>query len=97
MSVFDSILKSIGGAPDDVENLAKQVGIDPAMAEKAIAALGHAQLSLHDFVRQCRQRFVQRPAGAAQGSTGAVKDDELDRMPRNDGAERTIGAVEIAA
>ncbi len=37
MSVFDSILKGIGGAPDDVVNLAAKVGIDPAMAEKAIA------------------------------------------------------------
>lgn len=42
MSLFNDILKNIGGAPDDVVNLAKQVGIDPEMAEKAIAALGHA-------------------------------------------------------
>lgn len=42
MSLFNDILKNIGGAPDDVVNLAKKVGIDPAMAEKAIAALGHA-------------------------------------------------------
>ena len=42
MSVFDTILKGIGGAPDDVVNLAKKVGIDPSMAEKAIAALGHS-------------------------------------------------------
>ncbi|WP_086608015.1 hypothetical protein [Erythrobacter donghaensis] len=41
MSILDGILKNIGGAPDDVVNLAKQVGLDPAMAEKAIAALGH--------------------------------------------------------
>ena len=40
MSILDGILKNIGGAPDDVVNLAKQVGLDPAMAEKAIAALG---------------------------------------------------------
>jgi len=40
MSILDGILKNIGGAPDDVVNLAKQVGIDPAMAEQAIAALG---------------------------------------------------------
>ena len=42
MSMFDTILKGIGGAPDDVANLAEKVGIDPSMAEKAIAALGHA-------------------------------------------------------
>ncbi len=40
MSILDGILKNIGGAPDDVVNLAKQIGIDPAMAEQAIAALG---------------------------------------------------------
>ena len=42
MSLFDSILKSISGVPDDVANLAAKLGIDPATAEKAIAALGHA-------------------------------------------------------
>jgi hypothetical protein len=42
MSVFDDVLKAIGGAPDDVTNLAGKVGIPPEMAEKAIAALGHA-------------------------------------------------------
>jgi len=42
MSIFDTILKNIGGAPDDVTNLAAKIGIDPAMMEKAIAALGQA-------------------------------------------------------
>ncbi len=40
MSILDGILKNIGGAPDDVVNLAKQVGLDPAMVEMAIGALG---------------------------------------------------------
>lgn len=40
MSILDGILKNIGGAPDDVANLAKQIGIDPAMVETAIGALG---------------------------------------------------------
>jgi ATP phosphoribosyltransferase regulatory subunit HisZ len=40
MSMLDGILKNIGGAPDDVANLAAKVGIDPGMAEKAIAVLG---------------------------------------------------------
>lgn len=42
MSVFDDVLKAIHGAPDDVTNLANQVGIEPETAEKAIAALAHA-------------------------------------------------------
>lgn len=40
MRMLDGILKNISGAPDDVVNLASKIGIDPAMAEKAIAALG---------------------------------------------------------
>ena len=40
MSILDGILKNIGGAPDDVANLAKQIGIDPGMVEMAIGALG---------------------------------------------------------
>ena len=50
MSLFDSILKSIGGAPDDIGNLAAKVGIDPGMAEKAIAALGQAHQMEGDTV-----------------------------------------------
>ena len=40
MSILDGILKNIGGAPDDVVNLARQVGLDPSMVETAIGALG---------------------------------------------------------
>lgn len=50
MSIFDSILKGIGGAPDDVTNLATKLGIDPAMAEKAIAALSKAHQAPGDTV-----------------------------------------------
>jgi hypothetical protein len=49
-TIFDTILKGIGGAPDDVANLAKKVGIDPAVAEKAIAALGQAHQQQGDTV-----------------------------------------------
>lgn len=50
MSLFDSILKGIGGAPDDIGNLAAKVGIDSGMAEKAIAALGEAHQMEGDTV-----------------------------------------------
>lgn len=50
MSILDGILKNIGGAPDDVANLAEKVGIDPAMAEKAIAALGQSHQMEGDTV-----------------------------------------------
>lgn len=50
MSILDGILKNIGGAPDDVVNLAAKVGIDPAMAEKAIAVLGQTHQMEGDTV-----------------------------------------------
>ena len=50
MSLLDGILKKIGGAPDDVANLAEKIGIDPAMAEKAIAVLGQTHQMQGDTV-----------------------------------------------
>jgi hypothetical protein len=50
MSLLDGILKNIGGAPDDVANLAAKVGIDPALAEKAIAVLGQTHQMEGDTV-----------------------------------------------
>ena len=50
MSMLDGILKNIAGSPDDVVNLAAKVGIDPAMAEKAIAALGQSHQMQGDTV-----------------------------------------------
>ena len=50
MSLLDGILKNIGGAPDDVANLAEKIGIDPAMAEKAIAVLGQTHQMQGDTV-----------------------------------------------
>ena len=48
--MLDAILKNIAGSPDDVVNLAAKVGIDPAMAEKAIAAHGQAHTMQGDTV-----------------------------------------------
>ncbi|KUO55246.1 MAG: hypothetical protein APF78_00945 [Sphingomonadales bacterium BRH_c3] len=56
MSLFDGILKNIAGAPDDVRNLARAVGIEPAMAEKAIAALGHSHQMQGDTVELASAR-----------------------------------------
>jgi ATP phosphoribosyltransferase regulatory subunit HisZ len=65
MSVFDSILKGIGGAPDDVANLAAKVGIEPAVAEKAIAALGHAHQLEGDTVEAAAAK-TGLPTGTLQ-------------------------------
>lgn len=50
MSVFDGVLKSIAGSPDDVTNLASSLGIDPKMAESAISALTKAHPMQGDTV-----------------------------------------------
>jgi hypothetical protein len=49
MSLFDSILSQVSGNVD-VANLAAKVGIDPAMAQKAIAALSSAHAEPGDTV-----------------------------------------------
>ena len=49
MGLLDSILGQVG-SPADVANLAAKVGIDPAMAEKAFAALGVAHHEPGDTV-----------------------------------------------
>jgi len=67
MSLFDSILKSTGGAPDDVVNLASKLGIDPAMAEKAIAALGQAHTQPGDTVEQAAAK-----TGLDTGTLGKI-------------------------
>lgn len=49
MSAFDSILSQLSGNVD-IANLAAKVGLDPAMAEKAVAALGQAHAMPGDTV-----------------------------------------------
>ena len=55
MSLLDGLLNKLG--PDvDVANLAAKVGIDPAMAEKAIAALGVAHQEPGDTIASAAGR-----------------------------------------
>ncbi|MCB2078496.1 MAG: hypothetical protein KDE55_12460 [Novosphingobium sp.] len=56
MGLLDSLLKQVAGAPDDVANLAAKVGIDPALAEKAVAALGAAHSEPGDTVETAAAR-----------------------------------------
>lgn len=50
MSMLDGILKNIGGAPDDIANLAAKVGLDPKTVEKAVATLGQTHQMQGDTV-----------------------------------------------
>ncbi len=55
MSLLDSILGQVTSNVD-VANLAAKVGIDPATAEKAIAALGQAHTAPEDTVTLAAQK-----------------------------------------
>jgi ATP phosphoribosyltransferase regulatory subunit HisZ len=51
MALFDQILGQLQGHPELI-NLAAKVGIDPKMAEQAVAALGAAHQEPGDTVQQ---------------------------------------------
>ena len=56
MSILDSIMQQVSGSPDTVAALAEKVGIDPAMAEKAVAALGQSHAEDGDTVELAAQK-----------------------------------------
>lgn len=56
MSILDGIMQQVSGSPDTVASLAQQVGLDPAMVEKALAALGQAQPQEGDTVELAAQK-----------------------------------------
>lgn len=95
MSILDGILKNIGGAPDDVANLAKQVGLDPALVEQAIGALGKTHVLEGDTVSLAAERTglspdVLQQIVAAIGGEGSlanfasILDRDGDGNPVND-------------
>jgi ATP phosphoribosyltransferase regulatory subunit HisZ len=95
MSILDGILKNIGGAPDDVVNLAKQVGLDPGIVEQAIAVLGKTHVMEGDTVTLAAEK-TGLPADAltqivaAIGGEGSlanfasILDHDKDGNPIND-------------
>ena len=77
MGIFDTIMGQMGQHAD-VANMAEKLGIDPAMAEKAIAALGQSHGEPGDTV-----------AGAAQ-KTG-LDQDTLSNIVEQIGGEGSLG------
>jgi ATP phosphoribosyltransferase regulatory subunit HisZ len=71
MSMLDGILKNIGGAPDDVVNLAKQVGLDPGVVEQAIAVLGKTHVMEGDTVGLAAEK-TGLPADALNQIVAAI-------------------------
>lgn len=95
MSILDGILKNIGGAPDDVVNLAAKVGLDPAMVEKAIATLGQTHQMDGDTVTLAAEKTGLSPdilnqiVGAIGGegslsNFASILDRDGDGNPLND-------------
>ncbi len=67
MSILDSIMQQVSGSPDTVANLAEKVGIDPAMAEKAVAALGQSHAEDGDTVELAAEK-----TGIDTGMLGSI-------------------------
>lgn len=67
MSILDSIMQQVSGSPDTVAALAEKVGIDPAMAEKAVAALGQSHAEDGDTVELAAQK-----TGLDVGALGGI-------------------------
>ncbi len=95
MSMLDGILKNIGGAPDDVANLAAKIGIDPKMAEMAIGALGKTHQMEGDPVTLAAEKTGMSPdilnqvvgAIGGEGSLGqfaSMLDQDGDGSPINE-------------
>lgn len=67
MSILDGILSQVAGSPDTVASIAEKVGIDPEMAEKAVAALGQSHAEDGDTVELAAQK-----TGLDAGALGGI-------------------------
>lgn len=67
MSILDGILKQVSGSPDTVAAIAEKAGIDPAMAEKAVAALGQSHGEDGDTVELAAEK-----TGLDAGALGGI-------------------------
>lgn len=69
MSILDGILKQVAGSPDTIASIAEKAGIDPAMAEKAVAALGASHAEDGDTVDLAAEK-----TGLDAGALGGIMD-----------------------
>lgn len=94
MALFDDILGKVGGHPE-LANMAAKLGIDPALAEKAIAALGEAHQQPGDTVQQAAEKtgldtgvlgqIVEQIGGEGSlGSFARMLDQDGDGNPLDD-------------
>ncbi len=80
MSILDGIMKQVAGSPDTVASLAEKVGIDPAMAEKAVAALGASHAKEGDTVEMAAEQ-----TGMDVGALGGI----MEQL----GGESALGGI----
>ncbi|MBN9504614.1 MAG: hypothetical protein J0I69_01185 [Altererythrobacter sp.] len=94
MALFDDILGRIGDHPE-IANMATKLGIDPRLAEKAVAALGEAHQQPGDTVQQAAAKtgldtgvvsqIVEHIGGEGSLSEfAAMLDQDGDGNPLND-------------
>lgn len=82
MSLLDSVLGQVGGNLD-IAGLAAKLGIDPATAQSAVAALGQAHAAPGDTVETAASAtgiptaLLGQVAGALGGAEGLGKISEL--------------------
>jgi hypothetical protein len=78
MSILDGILGQVAGSPDTIASIAEKAGIDPAMAEKAVAALGASHAEEGDTVELAAEK-----TGLDAGALGGI----MEQM----GGENALG------
>lgn len=94
MALFDNILGQVTGNPE-LANMAEKLGLDPAVAAKAVAALGEAHQAPGDTVQEAAAKtgldagilsqIVEQVGG--EGSLGRftqMLDSDGDGNPLND-------------
>jgi hypothetical protein len=94
MALFDDILGKIGDHPE-IANMATKLGIDPRLAEQAVAALGEAHQQPGDTVGQAAAKtgldasvisqIVEHVGGEGSlGQFAAMLDQDGDGNPLDD-------------
>ncbi len=96
MGLLDGILGQVAGNLD-VASLAEKVGLDPAMAEKAVAALGQAHPEPGDTVATAAERTgidagVMGQIASQLGGEGAL--GQLSGLLKGEGAGGIMGALD---
>ncbi|MEL6542191.1 MAG: hypothetical protein AAFP79_13005 [Pseudomonadota bacterium] len=94
MSILDGLMKQVAGSPDTVASLAEQVGLDPSMVEKGLAALGQSHAEEGDTVELAAQK-TGLDMGALSGIVSQLGGEGAlgDLASKMDGQEGGLAGV----